>query len=303
MRNTKIIFVGNYKGGVGKTTSVLNFAEYFSLEDNRDKTAKNKVLVLDIDPQSSLSEILVTNGVNRELSDLNERETLNYVFDLCITKVEKYSNIELKFDTTMLIKKYKSSFDFIPSSLFYKNNEINLGLDSLVLKMKDNIQYLSILKNFVDTIKEEYDYIIIDCPPANNLITRSAFLMSDYYIIPTVLDGLSTNGVIHYINEIEETYNRYCVIGQDALLSRHFFGEQPKLVGIFYNLIRGQVNYDEAKANFEDAIDRLTPYGRDIILNNEINNYIDIARKTQDGKVSINKRDFEGLTKEIIRKI
>lgn len=53
--NTKIIFVGNYKGGVGKTTSVLNFAEYFSKENK-------KVLVLDIDPQSSLSEVLVSNA-------------------------------------------------------------------------------------------------------------------------------------------------------------------------------------------------------------------------------------------------
>lgn len=53
--DAKIIFVGNYKGGVGKTTSVLNFGEYFAKEGKR-------VLLLDIDPQSSLSEILVSNG-------------------------------------------------------------------------------------------------------------------------------------------------------------------------------------------------------------------------------------------------
>lgn len=304
--NTKIIFVGNYKGGVGKTTSVLNFAEYFAMEDNKDKTDKNKVLVLDLDPQSSLSEILVKNrenGENRSLSDLDAKETLNYIFDLNITKIEKYSNMELKFDNSMLIKKYKKLFDFIPSSLFYKNNNDNMGLDALVLKMHDNIQYLSILKNFVDTIKDGYDYIIIDCPPANNLITRSAFLMSDYYIIPTVLDGLSTNGVIHYINEIEATYNRYCEKGEDALLCKHFFGNKPELVGIFYNLIRGQVDYREAKADFEAEIDKSTSYGKDIILNSQINNYIDIARKTQNGRVSIDKKDFESLTKEIIGKI
>lgn len=301
--NTKIIFVGNYKGGVGKTTSVLNFAEYLSYENNKDKTGKNKVLVLDIDPQSSLSEILVRNGNDRDLDKLSEQETLNYVFDLCITKIEKYNNLELKFDTKLLIKQYKSSFDFIPSSLFYENNNNNMGLDSLVLRMKDDVQYLSILKNFVDTIKDEYDYIIIDCPPANNLITRSAFLMSDYYIIPTVLDGLSTNGVIHYIKEIEDTYDRYCINNKDALLLKHFFGEKPRLIGIFYNLIRGQVNYEDAKENFEDAIANVTPYGKDIILNSQINNYIDIARETQDGRVSIKKKDFEVLTKEIIKRI
>ena len=211
--------------------------------------------------------------------------------------------MELKFDVEKMIKSYNGLFDFIPSSLFYKNNYINLGLDALVLKMKDDIRYLSILKNFVDTIKDFYDYILIDCPPSNNLITRSAFLMSDYYIIPTVLDGLSTNGVIHYINEIEETYNKYCQKGEEALLCRHFFGEKPRLVGIFYNLIRGQVNYDEAKNNFENAIVNLTPYGKDIILNSKINNYIAIARSTQNGTASIDKQDFGYLTNEIISKL
>lgn len=75
--------------------------------------------------------------------------------------------------------------------------------------------------------------------------------MLDYYIIPTVLDGLSTNGVIHYINTIENTYNEYCETGEDALITKHFFGKKPQLIGIFYNLLRGQVQYKEAKADFE----------------------------------------------------
>ena len=93
MENTKIIFVGNYKGGVGKTTSVLNFAEYFSKYTNQ--TTSNKVLVLDIDPQSSLSEILVKNGTQKELNGLSAYETLNYIFDLNILKIEKYNSLKL----------------------------------------------------------------------------------------------------------------------------------------------------------------------------------------------------------------
>lgn len=86
-------------------------------------------------------------------------------------------------------------------------------------------------------------------------------------------------------------------------MCRHFFGEKPELVGIFYNLIRGQVNYSDAKDNFENAIVNLTSYGKNVILNSEINNYIDIARSTQNGTVSINKQDFGLLTEEIIKKI
>lgn len=152
--DTKIIFIGNYKGGVGKTTSVLNFAEYFSKENK-------KVLVLDIDPQSSLSEILVSNGGFGSLKDLSEKETLNYIFDLYISKIEKYPCLELVFDTA-IIKRYNNTFDFVPSSLFYQRG---MGLDLLVLKMKNDIQYLSILKNWIDTIKDRYDIIFIDCPP------------------------------------------------------------------------------------------------------------------------------------------
>ncbi len=200
-KDTKIIFVGNYKGGVGKTTSVLNFAEYFN-------QAGKKVLVLDIDPQSSLSEILVSNcrdGIN-SLGDLPMEETLNYIFDLYISKIEKYPCIELEIGHSV-IKSYKNKYDFVPSSLFYGNG---MGLDALAIRMKKDIQYLSILKNWVDTIKDEYDVILIDCPPSNNLITQSAFLMSDYYVIPTILDGLSTNGVRHYIDIVEKIYEEYC---------------------------------------------------------------------------------------------
>ncbi len=247
--DTKIIFIGNYKGGVGKTTSVLNFAEYFSINN------KN-VLVLDLDPQSSLSEILVANGGTLSLSALPENETLNYVFDLYILKLKKYNALEIKFDDVM-IKKYKNLYDYVPSSLFYRKN---MGLDTLALMMEDDIQYLSILKIWLDTVKEKYDIILIDCPPSNNLITKSAFLMSDYYIIPTILDGLSTNGVIHYINTIEETYDEYCVKREDALIAKHFFGEKPQLIGIFYNLLRARVNYSDAKTDFENEICNSTPY-------------------------------------------
>lgn len=291
--DTKIIFVGNYKGGVGKTTSVLNFGEYFAKEDKH-------VLLLDIDPQSSLSEILVSNGGFGSLKGLQEEETLNYIFDLYISKIERYPCIDFKIGSSV-IKTYKNLYDFVPSSLFYRNN---MGLDALAIRMKKDIQYLSILKNWVDTIRDKYDFIFIDCPPSNNLITQSAFLMSDYYVIPTILDGLSTNGVMHYINTINNTYEEYCgKESPDYLVAKHFFGEKPQLIGIFYNMLRAQVNYDNAKRDFESEIRNVITNSDDIILNGEINNYIDIARRTQEGNVSIQKKDFENLVKEIIKRI
>jgi len=303
-----IIFIGNYKGGVGKTTSVLNFAEYFSKSKSIDPARKgnNRVLVLDIDPQSSLSEILVERHYKGFLNELEDRETLNYVFDLSITRIEKYPAVALHFDNAeeTLIKS-GGGFDFIPSSLFYRGN---MGLDELALRMKDDLQYLTILRDFLAPIQNKYDLILIDCPPTNNLITRSAFLLSDYYLVPTVLDGLSTNGVVHYINTVEETYAGYCgekskpSNSSDQLLARHIFGEKPELLGVFFNLIRGQVNYDEARDEFRKQFKK-TSYTADKILDSRINNYIDIARSTENGTVSIQREDFKYLSQEILKRL
>lgn len=297
MKNTKIIFIGNYKGGVGKTTSVLNFAENFSNQGY-------KILVLDLDPQSSLSEILISNnkGDLSKFSKCFPQKTLNYVFDLYISKIKRYNSLELKFDKDIIQHYEKKNYDFIASSLFYRDG---LGLDELVLMMEDNIEYLSILKNFIDSLisKVEYDYIFIDCPPSNNLITRSAFLLSDYYIIPTILDGISTNGVAHYINTVSKTHKKYCVDSEDAILARHYFGEKPKLIGVFCTFIRKQVFYDAARDTLMKTLENECKDEEIYFFDEEINNYIDIARSTELGEASKARKDYVNLTKSIMKRI
>lgn len=295
---SKKIFVGNYKGGVGKTTSV------YSIAVNMSKQGK-KVLLLDLDPQSSLSEICMRNFSNSKsnLSLLEPHETLNYIYDMYLRKIKTYKGIELKFKLDCLIKKGTDIY-FIPSSLFYKNG----GLDELSLKMENKVDYLSILKQFVDNIENEkdFDYIFIDCPPSSNVMTQGAFLMSDYYMIPTVLDGMSTNGVIHYINTINETYMKYCDdnYNEDALFNKHFFGCKPKLIGIFYTLIRGQANYDQDRTNFKNSLKQLKSESNIYLFKNYINNYIDIARNISQGEISRTKsEDYKKLTKELIERV
>ncbi len=293
MKETKVLFVGNYKGGVGKTASVLNFAEYFT------KRGK-KVLVLDIDPQSSLSEILVDNN-GGQLSELDDSKTLNYIFDLNIRKIKKYNSINLEFDDDIVQSYEKGKYDFIASSLFYTGG----GLDELAVKMEDNIEYLSILKNYLDSIisHTNYDYIIIDCPPANNLITRSAFLLADYYIIPTILDNISTNGVAHYINTVQQTYKRYCEESEDALLTKHFFGDSPILLGVFGTFIRGRVNYDAAESRLIESVSRKCEKMEVYYFDIKVNNYIDIARSNAVGVASSVRDDYEKLSAAVLDRI
>ena len=301
----KIIFIGNYKGGVGKTTTTINLAQHFS-------ELENKILTIDLDPQSSLSEIQVNNFHSKKtLKDLPDENTLNYIYELSILKLKKYPGLQLDFPNT-IIQKHTDYYHYIPSSLFYNSGK---GLDALAIKMEDNIAYLAILKSFIDTVKEQYDFILIDCPPSSNLITQSAFLMSDYYLIPTVLDEISTNGVIHYIHTVNNTYKKYCVNGEDAVLAKHYFGNCPKLIGIFYNLLRGQVNYGVADGSFRGALEReaqKTQQGARYDVNTfkdiyvfpyNINNYIDIARSTGQGIMSKEKTDFAEFSKAVIERI
>lgn len=293
MKDTRIIFVGNYKGGVGKTTSVINFAEYFAKQEKR-------VLVLDLDPQSSLSEILVSNS-GEKLSEMDYRKTLNYVFDLNISKIRKYNSLELKFDDSIVQHYEKKGYDFIASSLFYGND---LGLDELAVRMEDNIEYLSILKGFLDSVleKREYDFVIMDCPPSNNLITRSAFLMSDYYIIPTILDGVSANGVAHYIKTVNKTYEKYCENSEEKFLIKHYFGNKPKLIGVFCTFIRGQVDYTNEIKNLKNIVNNACE--EDIyFFEEEINNYIDIARSIETGEASKARNDYEELTNRVLERV
>mgnify|MGYP000883268280 CR=1 FL=1 len=292
----KIIFIGNYKGGVGKTTTVINLANYFSEEYGK------KVLTIDLDPQSSLSEIQVNNYSQKPLIDIPDNETLNYIFDLSIMKIKHYPSLRLDFSSDNIIKDRNNNYSYILSSLFYRDGE--KGLDTLAIEMKDDIQYLSILKNYIDTIKNKFDFILIDCPPSNNLITRSAFLLSDFYIIPTVLDGLSTNGVIHYIRTIKNTYKNYCEDSSKGILAKHYFGQEPKLLGIFYNMIRAQVNYHQDDKDFKTALSGAN-IDNNIVFNTNINNYIAIARATAQGRISNEyaKDDFKELSKLILDRI
>jgi len=266
---TKKIFFGNYKGGVGKTTTVFEIGAQLASKH------KKKVLLIDLDPQCSLSRIC-QDCVNLKLSDLEVEETLNYALELYGEYIDQASRLqileeEITTNYTMIensirtIPKHSKNggkLDFIPTVLDMKNSRINDIADRFSRKAK-NILVIAKLISDIEWNKEiEYDYILVDCPPTSNIIIQSVFLACDYYLIPTVGDEVSTDGVADYITEIESTYLKFAYAEDiGGIILKKYFGTKPKLIGVLETLYKNRVNSETPSEVLEKLDEAITTIG------------------------------------------
>lgn len=263
----KTILWGNYKGGVGKTTSVFQVATYFA-------EAGKKVLLVDMDPQCSLSNICC-NSNSCSLSDYEAENVFNYVVELYM----RYINSKQDIDFSLLMGQlnspiqnilkakcvelknsiYKNNLFFIPSSISFENCRLN----ELAQRMEKNIYNIFLLHLLVKDIEHlDFDYLFIDCPPTSNILIQSAFLESDFYIVPTIVDGISAKGVADYISEIEKTRMKYTMnekIG--GILINKVFGNKAQLIGVFetiYKERRGNADNRDEIITLDKNIERIS---------------------------------------------
>lgn len=172
---SRIIAVANQKGGVGKTTTAINLSSCLA-------EAGKKVLTIDLDPQGNMTSGL---GVDKNAVEYT-------VYELML---EQCSIKESMSDTAV------DGMKIIPSNVNLAGAEIEL----LGISEKEYI-----LKNAVDYIRDDYDYIIIDCPPSLNMLTINAMTTADSVLVPIqceyyALEGLSQ--LIHTIDLVQQRLN------------------------------------------------------------------------------------------------
>ena len=164
----KIIALANQKGGVGKTTTTINLAASLA-------TLEKTVLVIDADPQANASSGL---GV-----DIKEVDCSIYE---CIID---HADVRDAIYTTDI-----NGLDIIPSHI----NLVGAEIELLNLENREKV-----FKNILDTIKDEYDYILIDCSPSLGLITVNALTAADSVIIPVQCEYFALEGISKLLNTIK----------------------------------------------------------------------------------------------------
>ena len=171
----RIIAIANQKGGVGKTTTAINLSACLA-------EAGCKVLVIDADPQGN-----TTSGLGVDKNRLNHT-----IYEMMIGECDI---------TDCVIRDVFDNLDIVPSNINLSGAEIELiGIDRK--------EY--ILKNASASLKEEYEYILIDCPPSLNMLTVNALTAADAVLVPIqcefyALEGLSQ--LIHTINLVKKRLN------------------------------------------------------------------------------------------------
>ena len=181
----KMVAIANQKGGVGKTTTAINLSAALAEEGK-------KILVVDIDPQGNC-----TSGFG---VDKNSQE--NTIYELLLD------------DCTInecIVRKVMDGIDLIPSNVNLAASEIELIGIPREIELIGIPRKEFILRDALDYIKDDYDYIIMDCPPSLNVLTVNAMVAADSVIVPIqceyyALEGLSQ--LIHTINLVKARLNR-----------------------------------------------------------------------------------------------
>ena len=236
MDNCKVIAVTNQKGGVGKTTTTVNLGAALK------KLSKN-ILLIDADPQGSLT---VSLGVKNPDS-----------LDVSLATVMQDVIEDRPFHPHDGIIRHTEGMDLMPS---------NIELSGLETALFNVMSRESILKSYVNRVKGDYDYVLIDCMPSLGMMTINALTAADSVIIPVQAQYLPAKGMTQLMRSID--------------MVRNHTNENLKIEGILMTLVDGRTNLAK------DVINAIrTNYGMNIrIFDSQIPIGVKAAEASKTGK-------------------
>ena len=226
----------NWKGGVGKTTCAVNIAAEWAYSGK-------KVLLIDIDAQASASAYLYTEEKYKDeyfnpiAEALRSRREEQAAKNIAITKsifgiFWDAIKDDMLFSKESGIKRSLAdlpTLDLVPSTFYLNELEQEITSASSTQGLSPfNVMKLGLNRH---QILDDYNYILIDCPPNLNLITLNAIFASDYFIIPTIPDMLSTLGLPLLIRKLQTVKKRRFELDSNI----------PKLLGIILTKISYQL--------------------------------------------------------------
>jgi chromosome partitioning protein len=229
----KIISISNQKGGVGKTTTSVSLSAALGI-------LEKKTLLIDADPQGNASSGIGVNSDDFKLS----------TYDLILKKCSPKDAI---------IKTSSPNLDLIPA---------NIDLVAIEIELVDAVKREYIFKDILKSIEDDYDYIIIDCPPSLGLITLNALTASNSVIIPIQCEYFALEGLgklLNTIKGVQQVHNKNLEIEGILLtmfdsrlrLSKQVKEDVKKHFGsmVFQSVIPRNVSLGEAPSYGESIIE------------------------------------------------
>ena len=197
VRMAHVVSTINLKGGVGKTTVTVGLAEVLAAD------FRKRVLVIDLDPQTNASVALLGEDQWAELND--KGRTLHTLFadalaeDPADRRFDLASTLQHKASPTA---EARARLDLLPSSLELINVQDRLA--SMPSGRFYSNNPTDLLARATRGIIDEYDWVLVDCPPNLGIITLNGLRLSEGYIIPTIPDVMSTYGIPQILKRVED---------------------------------------------------------------------------------------------------